>query len=38
MAKRARSCDLRSTFASNALASGVTVFVLARVIGTKGSA
>jgi hypothetical protein len=27
--------DLRSTFASNALAAGVTVFELARVMGTS---
>jgi hypothetical protein len=30
-----RIYDLRSTFASNALASGVTVFELARVMGTS---
>ncbi len=29
----ARIYDLRSTFASNALAAGITVFELARVIG-----
>ena len=27
--------DLRSTFASNALAAGVTVFELARIMGTS---
>jgi integrase len=31
----ARIYDLRSTFASNALAAGVTVFELARVMGTS---
>jgi hypothetical protein len=31
----ARPYDLRSTFASNALAAGVTVFELARVMGTS---
>jgi hypothetical protein len=31
----ARIYDLRSTFASNALAVGVTVFELARVMGTS---
>jgi integrase len=31
----ARLYDLRSTFASNALAAGVTVFELARVMGTS---
>lgn len=31
----ARFYDLRSTFASNALAAGVTVFELARVMGTS---
>jgi hypothetical protein len=30
----ARIYDLRSTFASNALAAGVTVFELAKVMGT----
>lgn len=30
-----RVYDLRSTFASNALAAGVTVFELARVMGTS---
>jgi hypothetical protein len=33
--KPARIYDLRSTFASNALAAGVTVFELARVMGTS---
>jgi integrase len=33
--KPARSYDLRSTFASNALAAGVTVFELAKVMGTS---
>jgi integrase len=33
--KPARMYDLRSTFASNALAGGVTVFELARVMGTS---
>jgi integrase len=31
----ARIYDLRSTFASNALAAGITVFELARVMGTS---
>jgi hypothetical protein len=31
----ARIYDLRSTFASNALHAGVTVFELARVMGTS---
>ncbi len=31
----ARIYDLRSTFASNALAAGITVFELARVTGTS---
>jgi integrase len=31
----ARPYDLRSTFASNALAAGVTVFELARIMGTS---
>ncbi len=31
----ARIYDLRSTFASNAIAAGVSVFVLARVMGTS---
>lgn len=33
--KPCRIYDLRSTFASNALAAGVTVFELARVMGTS---
>jgi integrase len=33
--KPARIYDLRSTFASNALAAGVSVFELARVMGTS---
>ena len=35
VATPARIYDLRSTFASNALAAGVTVFELARIIGTS---
>jgi integrase len=35
VAKPARVYDLRSTFASNALAAGVTVFELARIMGTS---
>lgn len=35
IARPARIYDLRSTFASNALAAGVTVFELARVMGTS---
>ena len=35
VARPARLYDLRSTFASNALAAGVTVFELARVMGTS---
>jgi hypothetical protein len=31
----ARIYDMRATFASNALAAGVTVFELARVMGTS---
>jgi hypothetical protein len=31
----ARIYDLRSTFASNALAAGISVFELARVMGTS---
>ncbi len=31
----ARIYDLRSTFASNALAAGVTLFELARIMGTS---
>ena len=33
--KPARLYDLRSTFASNALAAGVTLFELARIMGTS---
>jgi hypothetical protein len=33
--RRARIYDLRSTFASNALAAGVTVFELARLMGSS---
>ena len=33
----ARIYDLRSTFASNALAAGVTVFELPKVMGTSGA-
>jgi integrase len=36
IARPARIYDLRSTFASNALAAGVTVFELARIMGTSG--
>jgi hypothetical protein len=35
VARPTRIYDLRSTFASNALAAGVTVFELARVMGTS---
>jgi integrase len=35
IARPARIYDLRSTFASNALAAGVSVFQLARVMGTS---
>ncbi len=35
IARPARIYDLRSTFASNALAAGVTIFELARVMGTS---
>jgi hypothetical protein len=35
IARPARIYDLRSTFASNALAAGVTVFELVRVMGTS---
>jgi integrase len=35
IAQPARIYDLRSTFASNALAAGVTVFELAKVMGTS---
>ena len=34
-ARPARLCDLRSTFASNALAAGITMFGLARIMGTS---
>ena len=34
IAKPARLYDLRSTFASNALAAGITMFELARIMGT----
>jgi integrase len=37
VAKPCRIYDLRSTFASNALAAGVTVFELARIMGTSVS-
>jgi integrase len=33
----ARMYDLRSTFASNALAAGITVYELARIMGTSVS-
>jgi hypothetical protein len=33
--KPARIYDLRSTFASNALAAGITLFELARIMGTS---
>jgi hypothetical protein len=35
IARPARIYDLRSTFASNALAAGVSVFELARITGTS---
>ena len=35
IARPARIYDLRSTFASNALAAGVTPFELAKVMGTS---
>jgi hypothetical protein len=35
IAKPARIYDLRSAFASNALAAGVTLFELARIMGTS---
>ncbi len=35
IAKPARLYDLRSTFASNALAAGITVYELARIMGTS---
>ena len=34
-ARQARLYDLRSTFASNALAAGITTFELARTMGTS---
>lgn len=37
IAKPARLYDLRSTFASNALAAGITVYELARIMGTSVS-
>jgi integrase len=37
VAKPARIDDLRSTFASNALAAGITVYELARIMGTSVS-
>ena len=37
VAKPARLYDLRSTFASNALAAGITVYELARIMGTSVS-
>jgi integrase len=35
ISKPARLYDLRSTFASNALAAGITVYELARIMGTS---
>jgi hypothetical protein len=35
VAKPARVYDLRSSFASNALAAGISVFELARIMGTS---
>ena len=35
IAKPARIYDLRSTFASNTLAAGITTFELARIMGTS---
>jgi integrase len=35
IATPARMYDLRSTFASNALAAGITVYELARIMGTS---
>jgi hypothetical protein len=35
IAKPARLYDLRSTFASNALTAGITVYELARIMGTS---
>ena len=37
VAQPARLYDLRSTFASNSLAAGVTVFELARLMGTSAT-
>lgn len=37
IAKPARLYDLRSTFASSALAAGITVYELARIMGTSVS-
>jgi hypothetical protein len=37
IAKPARIYDLRSTFVSNALAAGITVYELARIMGTSVS-
>jgi integrase len=37
VSKPARIYDLRSTFASNALAAGVSVFELARIMGTSST-
>jgi integrase len=37
IARPARIYDLRSTFASHALAAGVTVFELAKIMGTSGA-
>jgi integrase len=37
IARPARVYDLRSTFASNALAAGITVYELARIMGTSVS-
>jgi hypothetical protein len=34
-APRPRIYDLRSTFASNALAAGISVFELGRIMGTS---
>jgi hypothetical protein len=36
IARPARIHDLRSTFASNPLTAGVTVFELAKIMGTSG--
>ena len=35
MARPARICDLRSTFASDALAAGIGIHALARIMGTS---